>query len=57
MNALLYKIFQNKKLPSVIEFIPLDKPGNKTIIERVIWEFDLNLNQKLFMPSNMKNLR
>ena len=57
MNALLYKIFQNKKLPSVIEFIPLDKPGNKTIIERVIWEFDLNLNQKLLMPSNMKNLR
>ena len=36
--------------------MPLDKEGNKTIIERLVWNFDIDINQRYFLPSNMKNL-
>ena len=49
--------FGNKKLPSVLEYIPMDKDGNKTIIERLVWNFDIEINQRYFLPGNMKNLR
>jgi len=51
------KNFDGKKLPSIIEFIPLDEEGNKTIVERLVWEFDIYINKRFFMPSYMKNLR
>ena len=51
------KDFEGKKLPAVIEYVPLDKEGNKTIIERLVWNFDIDINQRYFLPSNMKNLR
>ena len=57
MNSNEIKDFDGKKLPAVIEYIPLDKEGNKTIIERLIWNFDIDINQRYFLPSYMKNLR
>jgi len=51
------KNFDGKKLPSIIEFIPLDEEGNKTIVERLVWEFDIYINKRFFMPNYMKNLR
>ena len=51
------KDFQGKKLPAIIEYVPLDKDGNKTIIERLVWNFDIDINKRYFMPSYMKNLR
>ena len=57
MNSNEIKDFEGKKLPAVIEYIPLDKEGNKTIIERLIWNFDIDINQRYFLPSYMKNLR
>ena len=51
------KNFDGKKLPSIIEFIPLDEEGNKTIVERLVWEFDIYINKRFFMSSYMKNLR
>ena len=53
----IIKNFGGKKLPSVIEFVPLEKEGNKTIVERLIWKFDIDINERFFMPNYMKNLR
>ena len=57
MNSKIIKNFGGKKLPSVIEFVPLEKEGNKTIVERLIWKFDIDINERFFMPNYMKNLR
>ena len=57
MNSKIIKNFGGKKLPSVIEFVPLEKEGNKTIVERLIWKFDIDINERVFMPNYMKNLR
>tara|TARA_B110001454_G_scaffold160965_1_gene150381 strand:+ start:965 stop:1708 length:744 start_codon:yes stop_codon:yes gene_type:complete len=51
------KNFDGKRLPSIIEFIPLDEEGNKTIVERLVWKFDIYINKRFFMPNYMKNLR
>ena len=57
MNSVEIADFGGKKLPSKIEFIPLEKEGNKTVIERLVWQFDIDINQRYFLPSYMKNLR
>ena len=57
MTGKSIKNFDGKKLPAIIEFIPLDKDGNKTIIERIVWKFDIVINQRLFMPNYMRNLK
>ena len=57
MTGKLIKNFDGKKLPAIIEFIPLDKDGNKTIIERIVWKFDIVINKRLFMPNYMRNLK
>jgi outer membrane lipoprotein-sorting protein len=57
MTSKSIKNFGGKNLPSIIEFVPLDKEGNKTIVERLIWNFDIDINERFFMPSYMKNLR
>ena len=49
--------FDGKKLPAIIEFVPLDKEGNKTIVERLVWKFDIDINERFFLPNYMKNLR
>ncbi len=57
MTSKTIKNFGGKKLPSVIEFVPIEKEGNKTIVERLIWKFDIDINERFFMPNYMKNLR
>jgi hypothetical protein len=57
MTSNQIKDFGNKKLPAVIEYVPLDEEGNKTIIERLKWNFDIDISQRYFLPSYMKNLR
>ena len=57
MDGKAVKNFDGKKLPSIIEFTPLEKEGNKTIVERLVWKFDLYINNRFFMPNYMKNLR
>jgi len=57
MNSKTIKNFGGKKLPSVIEFLPIEKEGNKTIVERLVWKFDIDINERFFMPNYMKNLR
>ena len=57
MTGKAIKNFDGKKLPAIIEFVPLDKEGNKTIVERLVWKFDIDINERFFLPSYMKNLR
>ena len=57
MDGKAVKNFDGNKLPSIIEFTPLENEGNKTIVERLVWKFDLDINKRFFMPNYMKNLR
>jgi len=57
MTGKAIKSFDGKKLPAIIEFVPLDKEGNKTIVERLVWKFDIDINERFFLPNYMKNLR
>ena len=57
MTGKAIKNFDGKKLPAIIEIVPLDKEGNKTIVERLVWKFDIDINERFFLPNYMKNLR
>ncbi|MBN1155034.1 outer membrane lipoprotein-sorting protein [candidate division KSB1 bacterium] len=54
MNFLEIKTFDGKTIPSVMELIPQDKEGNKTIIRYLDIDFDLNIPDDTF---NLRNLR
>ena len=51
------KIFDGKKLPSKIEFIPVDKPGNKTVIIYNKLVFDKPISESYFTINHIKKLR
>ena len=44
-------------IPTHLEMIPADEPDNKTVIEYLKMEFDLNLKQEFFSLQNMKRVR
>jgi outer membrane lipoprotein-sorting protein len=51
------KNMNGRNLPTVMEMIPQDKSGNKTIIITHKIDFGVNLNQGFFSQQNMKNVR
>ncbi len=51
------KMFNGKRLPSRLSFIPVDKPGNKTIIIYNSLQFDLPVSDKLFSPNYMTRIK
>ncbi|HHC80660.1 MAG TPA: outer membrane lipoprotein-sorting protein [Flavobacteriia bacterium] len=51
------KKFGNRTLPSKIEYIPVDKKGQKTVIEYLVWKFDLSIPDTYFTSNYMKRLR
>ncbi len=57
MMASKPKIFDGRRLPSEITFIPVDKPGNKTLIIYNKLKFDLPVPDKYFTINYMKRLR
>ncbi len=57
MLAYKPKIFDGKKLPSKIEFIPVDKPGNKTVIIYNKLVFDKPISESYFTINHIKKLR
>jgi len=57
MHGYNFKMFGNKKLPSKIEFIPLEDQGNKTIIEYKIWEFDKDIPSNYFTTQYVSRLK
>ena len=51
------KLFDEKKLPSKIEFIPLENEGYKTIITYDIWEFDKDIPSNYFTTQYVSRLK
>ena len=52
------KEFDGKRLPSMIEYIPVDEGDDKkTIIEYVVWDFDVKIPSSYFTTRYMKRLR
>lgn len=51
------KVFDGRELPSIIEIIPADEDGNKTIIEIKSMDFDVAIKQSFFTQQNMKRIR
>ena len=51
------KSFSGKRLPSILEFIPLEDQGNKTIIEYQVWEFDVEIPSNYFTTQYVSRLK
>jgi len=57
MNSMDIKEMGGKKLAAKMEMIPVDKPGNKTIMEITAIEFDKPIDDSFFSTSNMKTVK
>lgn len=57
LNTLETKQFGSRKLPSKIEYIPMEKEGNKTVIEYHKWEFEVEIPDSYFTSRYMKKLK
>ena len=51
------KVMDNVLLPSVLEVIPADDPGNKTLVEYVSVDFDVPLNEDFFSVQQAKRIK
>jgi outer membrane lipoprotein-sorting protein len=51
------KVFDGKKLPSIIEIIPAEEPDNKTVISIISMDFDIEIEESFFSQQNMKKVR
>jgi len=47
----------NRTLPTYWEMRPVDKPGQKTILEYKVWQFDVPLSELFFSLQNMRRVR
>jgi len=51
------KTFNGKLLPSTLTVIPVDKPGQSTIITYSEWKFDMDIPEQYFTTNYMKRIR
>ena len=51
------KNFDGRRLPSVIEIIPAEDEGNKTIINIKSMDFNVDIKASFFTQQNMKRIR
>ena len=51
------KKMDGRLIPTHMEMIPADEPENKTVIDYLDIEFDLNLKEAFFSQQNMKRVR
>lgn len=47
----------DRTLPTHLEMTPADEPQNKTVIDYLEWEFDLDIKESFFSLQNMKRIR
>ena len=57
MNFKDLKTFGDKIVPSVIEIIPENKEGHKTIVRWLKATFDLEVDDKIFTRRNLQRRR
>ena len=51
------KLFGDRELPSKLEIIPADKPGQKTVVHILSSQFNIKLDDGFFSQQNMKRVR
>jgi len=51
------KVFDGRLVPSVIELIPAEKEGNRTIVKISEMKFNIEVEESFFSQQNMKNIR
>ncbi len=60
VNTMLGKNIKNlggRMLPSVMEIIPADEEGQKTVVEQIWTKFDVATKESFFSVQNMKRIR
>ncbi len=56
MNFRDFKTMGGRTIPAVMEMIPEDKPGNKTIITQHKVDFDIDISQDFFSVENLTSI-
>ncbi len=56
-NAYNIKRMGDRSIPTKIEIIPEDKPGQKTILEIIDMDFNIPIDESFFSIQNMKKVR
>jgi outer membrane lipoprotein-sorting protein len=51
------KVFDNREIPSIIEIFSADESQNKTILEFINIDFDVDIQENFFTQQNMKKIR
>jgi outer membrane lipoprotein-sorting protein len=51
------KQYSDRKLPSKLEIIPADKPGQRTVVNIISSKFNVNLDEGFFSQQNMKRVK
>lgn len=51
------KILDGRLLPTLIELIPAENPGNKTVLKILEMKFNIKLEESFFSQQNMKTIR
>jgi hypothetical protein len=51
------KVLDGRLLPTLIELIPADTEGNKTILKIVEMKFNITIEESFFSQQNMKSIR
>ena len=57
MTGSALKDFDGRLLPARMEMIPVDDPGNKTILEYQSLEFDVDIRSNFFSVQNLKRVK
>ena len=57
MTSTNIKKLGDRMLPSKMTMVPVDKPGNQTILETIETTFDKPIDESFFSQQNMKNVR
>lgn len=57
MNFKNIKTFDGKEIPAVMELIPQDEKGNKTVIRYLDLDFNINVSDDIFSLRNLRSRR
>jgi outer membrane lipoprotein-sorting protein len=57
LNSYDIKEMGGKLVAAKMEMVPVETPGNKTIMEFTSMEFDLPMDDDFFTPANMKRIK
>jgi outer membrane lipoprotein-sorting protein len=51
------KILDGRLLPTLLELIPAEDPGNKTVLKIIEMKFNVKMDENFFSQQNMKSIR